>query len=518
MPTRSQKKPTACSFKWIGVGTIENDKISYSECSLYGNLIKSGDDVLIKGEKDECLVGRVQRFYEVEGIKDPNRAVIYWYYTFQELKKCTTKITFEVTDPSRELFLPCADVKDSIVDIDAESILRKCAVLMLRHQDLPPDSLTCDTGQDLFYVRFKFDGEYNFQSVNKRESVSKRRGNESTSVLNNNRTPYCTPRRTSARKQKPVKENGISNVMKTPQTRKTPARRKIAISMNEKNEPPTKASNNVVTKRCIIQVEPLVLNDVVITPSQTKRRASRSIPEESNVTPKRSKLNSQDNKKAKESVLSPRQRFDTCEVLEKVLESDAEEDESDSDSVFHPSDTSGSSDDDNDNDNDDDDDSSHNDDGKDEAEVDNHYERSITPGRTLRSAKKKPMFTSIQKAPRGKSDAKTPSRKKPTHKTPLKTPVMQRAKTPRTVGKTPKTPTANSVKRPSKKSLMTPSIPDRQQPCKTPGTPLELARKKLHVSAVPSSLPCRDKEFRDIYSFVEGKLLDGTGGLVGFIP
>lgn len=80
---------------------------------------------------------------------------------------------------------------------------------------------------------------------------------------------------------------------------------------------------------------------------------------------------------------------------------------------------------------------------------------------------------------KGKSDAKTPSRQKSTLKTPLKTPVMQRAKTPRTVGKTPKTPTANSVKRPSKKSLMTPSIPDRQQPCKTPGTPLELARKKL---------------------------------------
>ena len=28
-------------------------------------------------------------------------------------------------------------------------------------------------------------------------------------------------------------------------------------------------------------------------------------------------------------------------------------------------------------------------------------ERTITPGRTLRSAKKKPMFTSIQEAPRG---------------------------------------------------------------------------------------------------------------------
>ena len=35
---------------------------------------------------------------------------------------------------------------------------------------------------------------------------------------------------------------------------------------------------------------------------------------------------------------------------------------------------------------------------------------------------------------------------------------------------------------------------------------------RLHVSAVPTSLPCRDKEFTDIYGFVEGKLLDGTGG------
>ena len=86
----------------------------------------------------------------------------------------------------------------------------------------------------------------------------------------------------------------------------------VATSMNDKNEPPTKASNNVVTKRCIIQVEPLVLNDVVITPLQTKRRASHSIPEESNVTPKRSKLNSPGNKELKVSVLSLRQSFHKC--------------------------------------------------------------------------------------------------------------------------------------------------------------------------------------------------------------
>lgn len=35
---------------------------------------------------------------------------------------------------------------------------------------------------------------------------------------------------------------------------------------------------------------------------------------------------------------------------------------------------------------------------------------------------------------------------------------------------------------------------------------------RLHVSSVPESLPCREQEFQDIYSFVESKIVDGTGG------
>ena len=37
-------------------------------------------------------------------------------------------------------------------------------------------------------------------------------------------------------------------------------------------------------------------------------------------------------------------------------------------------------------------------------------------------------------------------------------------------------------------------------------------RKRLHVSAVPKSLPCREKEFQEIYSFLEGNLTDEIGG------
>ena len=35
---------------------------------------------------------------------------------------------------------------------------------------------------------------------------------------------------------------------------------------------------------------------------------------------------------------------------------------------------------------------------------------------------------------------------------------------------------------------------------------------RLHVSAVPDSIPCRENELATICAFVEGKLYDGTGG------
>ncbi|KAF0287610.1 Origin recognition complex subunit 1 [Amphibalanus amphitrite] len=59
----------------------------------------------------------------------------------------------------------------------------------------------------------------------------------------------------------------------------------------------------------------------------------------------------------------------------------------------------------------------------------------------------------------------------------------------------------------------TPLVPGRSAGClDTPGTPLERARSRLHVAAVPEALPCRENEFLDIYTFVEARLMDGTGG------
>ncbi|KGL92943.1 Origin recognition complex subunit 1 [Charadrius vociferus] len=72
-----------------------------------------------------------------------------------------------------------------------------------------------------------------------------------------------------------------------------------------------------------------------------------------------------------------------------------------------------------------------------------------------------------------------------------------------------KTPLPGTPKTPRN---ATPEIPRRNHAAQKPTSILEEARLRLHVSAIPESLPCREEEFQDIYNFVESKLIDGTGG------
>lgn len=63
-----------------------------------------------------------------------------------------------------------------------------------------------------------------------------------------------------------------------------------------------------------------------------------------------------------------------------------------------------------------------------------------------------------------------------------------------------------------REGVVTPSMHERSTKIKGDSTPLMKARSKLHVSYVPESLPCREKEYCDVYNFVESKLFDGCGG------
>ncbi|KOC59201.1 Origin recognition complex subunit 1 [Habropoda laboriosa] len=63
-------------------------------------------------------------------------------------------------------------------------------------------------------------------------------------------------------------------------------------------------------------------------------------------------------------------------------------------------------------------------------------------------------------------------------------------------------------------SNLTPSLGKRYSTLLKPITPLQEARSRLHVSAVPKSLPCREEEFNNIFTFLRGKLEDKSGGCI----
>ncbi|KXT01500.1 hypothetical protein AC578_4519 [Pseudocercospora eumusae] len=91
------------------------------------------------------------------------------------------------------------------------------------------------------------------------------------------------------------------------------------------------------------------------------------------------------------------------------------------------------------------------------------------------------------------------------------------------------TPTPSKAKQLTPRKLVTPSgrkIATKKaleftplgtrmlSPSQTQSSPYQLARSKLHVSAVPHALPCRETEFDTVYSHLEAAITAGTGSCI----
>ncbi|KAF7722245.1 Origin recognition complex, subunit 1 [Apophysomyces ossiformis] len=108
-----------------------------------------------------------------------------------------------------------------------------------------------------------------------------------------------------------------------------------------------------------------------------------------------------------------------------------------------------------------------------------------------------------KRKPRSKLLASLPARRRN---------VGRPATTQKTVSKKP-TIAPRSVHRLNQHHHL-PIVPLRrlqQQERNEPLSPYELARERLHVSAVPESLPCREDEFAEIMGYLEGAIEEGTG-------
>ncbi|EQB52268.1 hypothetical protein CGLO_08120 [Colletotrichum gloeosporioides Cg-14] len=66
-----------------------------------------------------------------------------------------------------------------------------------------------------------------------------------------------------------------------------------------------------------------------------------------------------------------------------------------------------------------------------------------------------------------------------------------------------------------KKTLeFTPLGTRKLSPNRLQSSPFQLARSQLHVSSVPSNLPCRENEFATVYSHLEVAIADGSGSCI----
>ncbi|TLD14895.1 hypothetical protein PspLS_10865 [Pyricularia sp. CBS 133598] len=91
------------------------------------------------------------------------------------------------------------------------------------------------------------------------------------------------------------------------------------------------------------------------------------------------------------------------------------------------------------------------------------------------------------------------------------------AVTPSKVGRTPSKPATPSSHRRIvvKKHLeFTPLATRTLSPAHHQNSPFQLARAQLHVASVPTSLPCREAEFSEVYSHLEAAITDGAGSCI----
>lgn len=100
-------------------------------------------------------------------------------------------------------------------------------------------------------------------------------------------------------------------------------------------------------------------------------------------------------------------------------------------------------------------------------------------------------------------------RKRRKHTSAAPTPSKARTQTPR------KLLTPSNKRIVTKKALeFTPLGTRVLSPAQTQGSPYQIARSTLHVSAVPHALPCRESEFDTVHSHLEAAITAGTGACI----
>ncbi|XP_046385697.1 origin recognition complex subunit 1 isoform X2 [Ischnura elegans] len=507
-------------FTWVGCVLSQRgrdrrrENLKHYSAFKYGSIEgQLGDFVLISNfdsvdpdSLEGCDVAKILQLYELEDAEEPHRAVVQWYSRPQQLPKkfSSHKLPFPELNTDCEVL---EDKRNFDTDVSIESFFGKCQVVQAMPEEDPKDVIGIYDGGSVavFVVRFQFCSQRGKErieilpmSLEKCEGLDShpRDGEEKA---NKERKPR------SARKPIPptaLRDGGGSSDDE---------------SMDRSSSPEIKSTGQPSLRYILLPKESS--GEVENGESAKKKRA---LPTEGSNTPRKStmgrSLDSPAGSSSKKSEGARRALRD--KDISGLLEEDEDDDEEEGEDAVQP-----------------------------------QYQSSIlspsrmklkrivepspvaatppgTPKRKVARSKNNespcPEFGSITKG----SVSTTPSLKKTASSkgdaVSVKTPARSsgiKSKTPRTPSDQAKT-TPRSLKNVSARKRLqlladmglsggSGGIAERGShagPLATPLSPLGEARARLHVSATPKCLPCRDEEFSSVYSFIEDKILDGVGG------
>ncbi|NXK32090.1 ORC1 protein, partial [Piprites chloris] len=515
MNTRQQSK---LIYSWYGKPMSSDRKlrtsqykgiIITSESSRTETCIQLGDFVLVEGvNADRPYVAHLLDLYE-DGAQH-KRAVVQWFCHIGEIPQNKRKLLKREISPQEVFF---DQVLGYDTDIDAQTIIKSIMVIPLHPGEELPITLN---KEQTFYVKQSWDGKC-FKALSpdtfSKLKAKKKKGStldssepfipsdiltplkkETQSATKAKNAELGIQSKHSASKSSLSKERQsqrVANDIKTPTARKklelsSPTRskgrllgsevldlldddhyaiapleaaatkRKVTFPSDVLGPPPKVPCSNEKSKSVSDTTEPCQrFSDTIRLSPYTKAKSlsekAKSLHEEDDTI----SLVGHQKQGTQSPVLTPRSRR-TCArrtsalITQHISVLNQEDDLSSSDSSYSSSSE------------------------EEEDDVPCTPEKKTKSSRILSTPKSS-----------SKSSVHTPA------KTPKKTPLPGTPKTPRNA---------------------TPEIPRRSNAAQKPASVLEEARLRLHVSAVPESLPCREEEFQDIYNFVESKLIDGTGG------
>lgn len=470
------------NVKWIGTGVTENRMIYYGKCECSGNQIGVGSNVEIN-LGDTTAVAEVQQLYETFG-EDPYRAFIRWYYPHKDLPKHCKHLVEHQDD--RELFKPQDGLYlGSEEDIDIETIVKNVTVWEVAEGDTPPSND--------YYVR------YCFPTTKKSEQTM-------IPIIGTPDLPSNYQFSDHDEEESEEEDVDIQD---------------LEVTGADKKGKEEGDQNQETKKKQYTSIKEKVLAKYKGKQTQLKENDSNlDNKEESPLSGKMRKNAEKWKTYSSDEVLlelwkteKDPPRGATKQSLKRKLDEQGSTESNDGSSSEIPIENK-----------------------KDNLMGDDNREDSListTPSKTkanrANNGADEPSLTITKSASPFKS---IPKKKETTDSSvfdfddemgeAFDSPQVNRSKkSVNIVDKSNKkldkkksnlkAKTPNSIKMKGKMEA-TPGLSQRKTPRAVAKNMLELARKRLHVSAVPETLPCRDEQFSQIFSFVQDRLNEGTGG------